>query len=123
MHALVDTYSGLPIFYIITSVNIANVYVAEKLMDDDKNGFTPKYYMIDAGYDKPELYSSVYNKYPGKAIITINWRNIKISSKEVKWNGQLVGSMNYAYVYGSNDNGTIKILCPHACGKGIEWFR
>ena len=31
--------------------------------------------------------------------------------------GQLVCPMNYAYVYGGNDNGTIRLLCPHACGK------
>ena len=32
MHALVDTYSGLPISYIITPANIADVDVAEKLI-------------------------------------------------------------------------------------------
>lgn len=76
MHAMVDTYSSLPISYIITPANIADVDVAEKLiqkmMDDYKNGLTPKYYMMDAGYDKPELYSSVYHKYHGQAIIPIN---------------------------------------------------
>lgn len=130
MHALVDTYSGLPISYIITPANIADVDVAEKLiqkmMDDYKNGLTPKYYMMDAGYDKPELYSSVYNKYHGQAIIPINWRNTKIPPEGINWNGQLICPMNYAYVYGGNDNGTIKILCPHACGKcdcpmGSSW--
>ena len=30
---------------------------------------------------------------------------------------QLVCAMNYPYVYGRNDNGTIRLLCPHACGK------
>lgn len=130
MHALVDTYSGLPISYIITPANIADVDVAEKLiqkmMDDYKNGLTPKYYMMDAGYDKPELYSSVYHKYHGQAIIPINWRNTKIPPEGINWNGQLVCPMNYAYVYGGNDNGTIRILCPHACGKcdcpmGSSW--
>ena len=105
MHALVDTYSGLPISYIITPANIADMDVAEeliqKMMDDYENGLTPKYYMMDAGYDKPDLYSSIYHKFHGQAIIK----------------GQLVCPMNYAYVYGGNDNGTIRLLCPHACGK------
>ena len=40
--------------------------------------------------------------------------------------GQLVCPMNYAYVYGGNDNGTIRLLCPHACGEcdcpmGFAW--
>ena len=72
MHALFDTYSGLPISYIITPANIADVDVAEKLIQK----------MMDAGYDKPELYSSVYHKYHGQAIIPINWRNTKIPQKE-----------------------------------------
>lgn len=50
---LVNTYSGLPISYIITPANIADVDVTEKLiqkmMDDYKNRLTPKYYMMDAG--------------------------------------------------------------------------
>ena len=130
MHALVDTYSGLPISYIITPANIADMDVAEnliqKMMDDYENGLAPKYYMMDAGYDKPDLYASVYQKFHGQAIIPINWRNTKIPPEGINMNGQLVCSMNYAYVYGGNDNGTIKLLCPHACGKcdcpmGSSW--
>ena len=121
MHALVDTYSGLPISYIITPANIADMDVAEeliqKMMDDYENGLTPKYYMMDAGYDKPDLYSSIYHKFHGQAIIPLNWRNTKIPPEEINMKGQLVCPMNYAYVYGCNDNGTIRLLCPHACGK------
>ena len=73
MHALVDTYSSLPISYIITLANIADMDVAEnliqKMMDDYENGLTPKYYMMDAGCDKPDLYASVYQKFHGQAII------------------------------------------------------
>jgi len=121
MHALVDTYSGLPISYIITPANIADIDVAEKLiqkiMDDYENGLTPKYYMMDAGYDKPDLYASIYHKFHGQAIVPLNWRNTKIPPEGVNRKGQLICPMNYAYVYGGNDNGTIKLLCPHACGK------
>ena len=130
MHALVDTYSGIPISYIITPANIADMDVAEnliqKMMDDYENGLAPKYYMMDAGYDKPDLYASVYHKFHGQAIIPINWRNTKIPPEGFNLDGQLVCPMNYAYVYGGNDNGTIKLLCPHACGKcdcpmGSSW--
>lgn len=121
MHALVDTYSGLPLSYIITPANIADMDVAEaliqKMMDDYENGLTPKYYMMDAGYDKPDLYSSIYHKFHGQAIIPLNWRNTKIPPEGINMKGQLVCPMNYAYVYGGNDNGTIRLLCPHACGK------
>lgn len=121
MYALVDTYSGLPISYIITPANIADMDVAEeliqKMMDDYENRLTPKYYMMDAGYDKPDLYASIHTKFHGQAIIPINWRNTKIPPEGINRNGQLVCPMNYAYVYGGNDNGTIKLLCPHACSK------
>lgn len=121
MHALVDSYSGLPISYIITPANIADMDVAKplirKMMDDYANGFKPKYYMMDAGYDKPDLYSSVHLEFHGQAIIPINWRNTKIPPEGINLKGQLVCAMNYPYVYGGNDNGTIKLLCPHACGK------
>ena len=121
MHALVDTYSGLPVSYIITPANIADMDIAEqlihKMMDDYENGLKPKYYMMDAGYDKPDLYSAVYSKFHGQAIIPINWRNTKIPPEGINMKGQLVCPMNYAYVYGGNDNGTIRLLCPHACGK------
>lgn len=130
MHALVDTYSGLPISYIITPANIADMDAAEpliqKMMDDYENGFEPKYYMMDAGYDKPELYANIYQKFQGQAIVPINWRNTKIPPEGINMKGQLVCPMNYAYVYGGNDHGTIKLLCPHACGKcdcpmGSSW--
>lgn len=85
MHALVDTYSELPISYIITPANIADMDVAEpliqKMMDDYENGFKPKYYMMDAGYDKPDLYSSIHMKFHSQAIVPLNWRNTKIPPK------------------------------------------
>ena len=130
MHALVDTYSGLPISYIITPANIADMDAAEpliqKMMGDYENGFKPKYYMMDAGYDKPELYANIYQNFQGQAIVPINWRNTKIPPEGINMKGQLVCPMNYAYVYGGNDQGTIKLLCPHACGKcdcpmGSSW--
>lgn len=121
MHALVDASSGIPISYVITPANIADMDVAEpliqKMMDDYNEEIRPKYYMMDAGYDKPELYAAIYAKFHGQAVIPINWRNTKIPPEGINMEGQLVCAMNYPYVYGGNDNGTIRLLCPHACGK------
>ena len=121
MHALVDTTSGIPISYIITPANIADMDVAEKLiqkmMDDYDEEIHPKYYMMDAGYDKPKLYDAIHTKFHGQAIIPINWRNTKTPPEGMNMEGRLVCAMNYPYVYGGNDNGTIRLLCPHACGK------
>lgn len=121
MHALVDTTSGIPLAYIITPANIADIDMAEplihKLMENYDKTFTPKYYIMDAGYDKPDLYRTIYEKYQAQAIIPINWRNTKVPPEGINFDGQLVCSMNQPYVYGGNDNGTIRILCPHVCGK------
>lgn len=130
MHALVDTSSGIPISYIITPANIADMDIAkpliQKMMDDYDEEIHPKYYMMDAGYDKPDLYAAIHSTFHGQAIIPINWRNTKIPPEGINMDGQLVCAMNYPYVYGGNDNGTIRLLCPHACGKcncpmGYAW--
>ena len=93
MHALVDTTSGIPISYIITPANIADMDVAEsliqKMMDDYDEEIHPKYYMMDAGYDKPELYVAVHTKFQGQAIIPINWRNTKIPPERMNMEGHL----------------------------------
>jgi transposase len=121
MHALVDTVSGLPISYIITPANIADMDVAlpliEKMKDDYNGIFQPNYYLMDAGYDKPEIYQTIYQTYKGQAIIPLNWRNTKVPPDGVNFDGQLICPMNFPYVYGGNDNGTIRLLCPHVKGK------
>lgn len=121
MHALVDTSSGIPLSYVITPANIADMDMAEpliqKLMEDYEEEIHPKYYVMDAGYDKPQLYASIHANFHGQAIIPINWRNTRIPPEGINMDGQLVCAMNYPYVYGGNDKGTIRLLCPHACGK------
>lgn len=86
-------------------------------MDDYDEEIHPKYYIMDSGYDKTELYASIYKTFQGQAIVPINWRNTKIPPEGMNKDGQLVCAMNYPYVYGGNDKGTIRLLCPHACGK------
>lgn len=82
--------------------------------------------MMDVDYDKPERYAGVYKKFHGQVIIPINWRNTKIRPEGLNMEGQFVCVMNYPYVYGGNNSGTIRILCPHANGKcncsmGFAW--
>jgi len=130
MHAIVDTSSSIPLAYIITPANVADMAMAMPLMDklkkDYDNLFKPSYYIMDTGYDTPAIYQHTLNKFGGQAIIPINWRNTKVPPEGVNWKGQLVCSMNYPYVNGGNDNGTIRLLCAHACGKancimGSNW--
>ena len=130
MHALVDTASGITLSYMITPANVADMDIAEpliqKLKKDYEELFKPSYYLMDAGYDKPELYQVLYEKYNAQGIIPINWRNTQTPPEGINFEGQLVCAMNHPYVYGGNDNEAIRILCPHVCGKcscemGSNW--
>uniref|UniRef100_UPI0012FF6EEC transposase n=1 Tax=Petroclostridium xylanilyticum TaxID=1792311 RepID=UPI0012FF6EEC len=129
MHAVVDTTSGIPLGYIITPANIADMVMAiplmNKLKEDYENLFKPSYYIMDTGYDTPAIYQHAI-LLGAQAIISINWRNTKIPPEGINWEGQLVCTMNFPYVNGGNDNGTIRLLCPHTCGKancpmGSNW--
>lgn len=130
MHAVVDTSSGIPIAYIITPANISDMVMAiplmNKLKKDYDNLFKPSYYIMDSGYDTPSIYEHAVNTFGGQAIAPINWRNTKIPPEGINLDGQLVCTMNFPYVNGGNDNGTIRLLCPHTCGKvncpmGSNW--
>lgn len=70
-------------------------------MDDYDEEIHPKYYMMDASQNKPGYIPT----------------NIQIPPEGTNMAEQLVCAMNYPYVYGGNDNGTILLLCPHACEK------
>jgi len=130
MHALVDTSSGIPLSYIITPANIADMDIAiplmEKLKEDYDQVFKPSYYIMDTGYDKPLIYQEAVTNFNAQAIIPLNWRNTKIPPEGINWEGQLICSMNFPYVYGGNDKGTIRLLCPHVhqkadCPMGAHW--
>lgn len=115
MHALVDTASGIPLSYIITPANIADIDMAEpliqKLMEDYEKAFTPKYYIMDASYDKPDLYHSICTTYDAQAIIPINWRNTKVPPEGINFEGQLICSMNQdLLLLHSGERGHIKSL-------------
>lgn len=63
MHALVDMVSGIPLSYIITPTNIADIDMAEpliqKLLKDYEKSFTPKYYIMNTAHVKLDIYRSI----------------------------------------------------------------
>lgn len=63
MHALVDMVSGIPLSYIITPANIADIDMAEpliqKLLKYYEKSFTPKYYIMNTAYVKLDIYRSI----------------------------------------------------------------
>lgn len=130
MHALVDAKSGITLTYCLTPANIPDMDIAETLIKNLKEVFygelKPKYYVMDAGYDKLDLYKAIFNDYKGQSITPINWRSTKTPPEGINFEGQLICPMNFPYVYGGNDKGTIRLLCPHVKGKcdcpmGSEW--
>lgn len=129
MHAVVDTASQMPLAYIITPANIPDMDMAiplmTKLKEDYDNLFKPSYYIMDTGYDVPSIYEKALS-FNAQAIAPINWRNTKVPPEGINWEGQLVCTMNFPYINGGNDKGTIRLLCPHTCGKsecpmGSNW--
>lgn len=97
-------------------MNIAETWI-QKMMDDYDEEIHPKYYIMDAGYDKPELYANIYKKFRGQVIVPINWRNTKITLEGIDIEGQLLCVMNYLYIYVGDDNGIIRLLGSYDRGK------
>ncbi|WP_083461507.1 transposase [Cellulosilyticum ruminicola] len=68
--------SGSTLSYMITPANVADIDMAkplvQKLKEDYEELFKPSYYLMDAGYDKPELDQALYEKYNGQGTISIN---------------------------------------------------
>ena len=60
----------------ITPANITDMDIEEsliqKMIDDYNEEIHPKYYTMDSGYNKPELYATIYSKFLRQAIIPIN---------------------------------------------------
>lgn len=74
-------------------------------MDGYENRLTPKYYMMEIRYDKPNLYSNVYHAFHSQAIIPINWKNTKIPPEGISWNGQLICTIIMLMSMGGDYNG------------------
>lgn len=78
-HVLVDCISGLPIFELTTTAEVADSTVALSILADT-HAFLPVTectFLADKGYDVKNIYNQVKKLYDGECIISLNKRNTK----------------------------------------------
>ena len=82
-HVLSDCITGLPIFELTTTANIADSTVALDILRQT-NAFLPINecsFIADKGYDLNSIYDTIRDLYKGECFIPINQRNTKDLSK------------------------------------------
>ena len=82
-HILVDCITGLPIYELTTTADVADSTVAIDILNQT-NKFLPINqctFLADKGYDVKEIYNTVKNIYNGECIIPLNKRNTKNPKK------------------------------------------
>ncbi len=78
-HVLVDCITGLPLFEITTTADVADSTVALDILSQT-NSFLPIHectFIADKGYDIKAIYNTVKNVYNGECNIPLNKRNTK----------------------------------------------
>lgn len=78
-HVLTDCISGLPVYEITTTAEVADSTVALDILADT-HAFLPVTectFLADKGYDVKDIYNKVWELYGGECIIPLNRRNTK----------------------------------------------
>lgn len=78
-HVLVDCISGLPIFELTTSADVADCSVALDILAKTNNFISIKEcsFLADKGYDSKDIYNTIAELYEGDCYIPLNTRNTK----------------------------------------------
>lgn len=82
-HVLVDCITGLPIFELTTTADVADSTVALDILNQT-NSFLPVKectFIADKAYDVKAIYNTVKDVYEGDCVIPLNKRNTKNSKK------------------------------------------
>lgn len=82
-HVLVDCITGLPIFELTTTADVADSTVAIDILSQT-NSFLPVNectFIADKAYDAKAIYNTVKDVYEGDCVIPLNKRNTKNSKK------------------------------------------
>ena len=82
-HVLVDCISGLPLFELTTTADVADSSVALDILEQT-NSFLPISectFLADKGYDVKSIYNAIRNVYNGECFIPLNKRNTKSPKK------------------------------------------
>jgi hypothetical protein len=80
---LVDCITGLPIYELTTTADVADSTIATQILEQT-NKFLPVRgctFIADKGYDVKDIYNTVRNVYDGECFIPLNPRNAKDPKK------------------------------------------
>lgn len=82
-HILIDCISGLPIFEITTTANVADSTVALDILANVHHYLSLNHctFIADKGYDTKDIYNKIHKLYEGDCVIPINKRNTKNPDK------------------------------------------
>ena len=120
-HVLVDCITGLPIFELTTSADVADSTVALDILSQTNCFISIEEctFLADKGYDVKAIYNAVKELYHGECVIPLNKRNTKNSQKLP--NGHPVCEAGLAMVKDgkSYDNNRTrqKYCCPFKLSK------
>lgn len=131
-HLIVDCKSDLPIAASVTpaSWNDGIKEVVHPLIDscieNYKNVLTPKFWIMDKGYDNVHVYEHVVNVANGFPIIPYNPRSETAPPIGFNYEYQPSCSMGYALAFWGIDGDYLKYRCPHVvnkvdCPYGSNW--
>ncbi len=119
-------YGPVPLAAKFAPANFSDYEFVQDLMNESYYlhnkvlGFTPRYYLLDAGYDAEYVYSHAL-KLRGQAIIKLNHRGKKSAYKGYTGDGTPLCPGNNPMVYCGTEkkNMTNKFRCPKACGQQV----
>ena len=123
-HVLVDCISGLPLYELTTTADIADCTVTLDILRNT-NAFLPLndcYFIADKGYDVKNIYNTVKAEYHGECFIPINPRNTK--APELLPNGRPVCDAGLPMHKDGKDHSQNrtrqKFCCPLKLSKGVS---
>jgi IS5 family transposase len=82
-HVLVDCITGLPIYELTTTANVADSTVALDILSQTNSFLSVQEctFLADKGYDVKAIYNAVRDTYQGECVIPLNVRRTKDSKK------------------------------------------
>ena len=119
LHIATDTKSELPIALEVTPASIHDSTVALAIAKQVKENVktTPRYYLMDSGYDSADIYTAVRYDHKAQAIIPLNLRGTKEPKAGFDFDGTPICSAGYRMIYWGHDKDANKFKCPHILGK------
>ena len=97
LHQSVDSKSGLPLAFTITSASVHDTQPVYELMNKTKAALAhnPCYWAMDAAYDSVDIYETGRNEHHAQAIIPLNHRGAKQPKAGYNFDGNPVCSAGF----------------------------